>query len=73
MALKLTSSDKSRRPSLSRRVRAGLVALADAARPETVDEIAAVAWIRRTVAVVESRHRRQHDAGRATPPAVDPR
>ena len=72
MALKLTNTNKARRPSLSRRVRAGLVELADAARPETVDAIAAVAWIRRTVAVVESRHRRQHDAGRGTPPAVDP-
>jgi hypothetical protein len=73
MALKLTTSNKSRRPYLSRRVRAGLAEIADASRPETVEAIAAVSWIRRTIAVVESRHRRQHDAGRATPPAVDPR
>lgn len=73
MALKLTNTNKSRRPYLSRRVRAGLVELAEAARPETVEAIAAVSWIRRTIAVVESRHRRLHDAGRATPPAVDPR
>jgi hypothetical protein len=68
-----TDDEKHRRPSLSRKVRAGLSEIADAARPETIESIAAVAWIRRTVALLESRQRRRQDAGRDTPPAVDPR
>jgi hypothetical protein len=62
-----------RRPHLSAAVRSGLLAIADRTSPETVDEIAAISWIRRMVWVVESRQRRRHDAGARVTAPVDPR
>jgi hypothetical protein len=63
MAAKYQPTSTNRKPSLSASVRTGLAALSDAARPETADEILALTWIRRMLAVVESRQRRRHDAG----------
>lgn len=60
---KITTSTKRRRPTLSASVRAGLASIADGARPETVEQIKAIAWIRETLAVLESRQLRRQDAG----------
>jgi hypothetical protein len=70
MAAKYQPTSTNRKPSLSASVRTGLAALSDAARPETADEILALTWIRRMLAVVESRQRRRHDAGARTPAPV---
>ncbi len=61
MTRKLTSK-KARRPSLSLRVRRGFDAIASAYAPTTEDELAAIAWMRRTVAVLSSPQRQPHDA-----------
>lgn len=61
MTRKLTSK-KARRPSLSLRVRRGFDAIASAYAPTTEDELAAIAWMRRTVAVLSSRQRQPQEA-----------
>lgn len=62
MTRKLTVK-KPRRPSLSLRVRRGFECIASNYTPQTEDEFAAVAWMRRTMAVLESRQRQPQDAG----------
>jgi hypothetical protein len=61
MATKLTGK-KVRKPSLSLRVRRGFEAIASHYAPQTEDEFAAVAWMRRTVAVLSSRQRQPQEA-----------
>ena len=61
MTTKLISK-KVRKPSLSLRVRRGFEAIASHYAPQTEDEFAAVAWMRRMAEVVSSRQRQPQEA-----------
>ena len=69
MTQKLTGK-RVRRPSLSASVRRGLDAIASSYRVETDDELAAVAWMRRMLAALQSRQRQPHDAGAHSSPVA---